>query len=100
MKTSLRIYMEIGKNTSQINLKLPSRLASMAKDYAEYYGFSNVQELIRESLREKIFSEEIREEYIQKIIKEEQKNEWIGKEKSEKLLLKLGKKALQYKNAK
>lgn len=35
--------MEATKNTSQINLKLPAKLVLMAEEYAEYYGYSNVQ---------------------------------------------------------
>ncbi len=92
--------MEIAKNTSQINLKLPSKLVFMAEEYAVYYGYANVQELIRESLREKVFSEEVREEYVKSLMESEKKREWLGKEKSEKLLLELGKKAMEFKNAK
>lgn len=91
--------MEVAKNTSQINLKLPSKLVSMAEEYAEYYGYSNVQELIRDSLREKVFSEEVREDYVKNLIEGEKKREWLGKKKSEELLLELGQKALKYKNA-
>lgn len=92
--------MVIGKNTSQINLKLPSKLICVAEEYADYYGYSNVQELIRDSLREKVFSGEVKEEYINALINSEKKREYLGKEDGEKFLLELGKKALSYKNAK
>lgn len=92
--------MAIGKNTNQINLKLPSKLVSVAEEYADYYGYSNVQELIRDSLREKVFSDEVKEEYINALISSEEKREYLGKEESERFLMELGKKALDYKNAK
>ena len=39
----------------QINLRLPSKLLNNASAYAQKNGFTNVQELIKETLREKIF---------------------------------------------
>ena len=44
--------------TNQINLKLSDRMFSSATKYAEENGFDNLQELVRELLREKLFSEE------------------------------------------
>ena len=41
--------------TTQINLKLPENLLAAAKSYAESYGCRNVQDLIYESVREKVF---------------------------------------------
>ena len=87
--------MAFAKNNSQINLKLPSKLICMAEEYADYYGYSNVQELIRESLREKVFNEEVREDYVKKLVENEKNNEWVGKKKSEELLLEMGKKAME-----
>lgn len=43
--------------TKQINLKLAKNLLKIAEQYAEDYGYRNVQELAAESLREKIFEE-------------------------------------------
>ncbi len=40
---------------SQINLRLPENLLVSAKAYAEKHGFGNVQELVKETLREKLF---------------------------------------------
>ena len=41
--------------TKQVNLKLPPRLYSSAESFADSYGYRNVQDLLVESLREKIF---------------------------------------------
>jgi len=41
--------------TKQINLKLPENLHSAAESYAKNFGFRNIQELISESIREKVF---------------------------------------------
>lgn len=40
---------------TQINLRLSDELLEQSKEYAQKYGFGNVQELIKESLREKLF---------------------------------------------
>ena len=42
---------------TQINLRMPEDLLSTARDYAVKHGFGNVQDLIKESLREKVFEE-------------------------------------------
>ena len=39
----------------QINLKMPANLYSAAESYVQNFGFRNIQELIAESIREKIF---------------------------------------------
>jgi Arc/MetJ-type ribon-helix-helix transcriptional regulator len=87
----------MAKNNTQINLKLPFKLMELAEEYADSYGYTNVQELIRESLREKVFSEKVREEYIDKLIEDEKDSNWLGEQKSNDLLLILGEKALEYK---
>ncbi len=43
----------------QINLRLPENLLLTAKKYAEAHGYSTIQELIKESLREKIFRQDV-----------------------------------------
>ena len=43
--------------TTQINLRLPDNMLDSAKSYAQEYGFSNVQDFIKETLREKLFEE-------------------------------------------
>lgn len=45
----------IDSMNSQINLRLPENLLVSAKIYAEKHGFGNVQELVKETLREKLF---------------------------------------------
>ncbi|HLG24655.1 MAG TPA: hypothetical protein VI564_07035 [Candidatus Nanoarchaeia archaeon] len=42
---------------TQINLRLPQALLSNAKTQAEKLGYGNVQEFIKETLREKLFEE-------------------------------------------
>jgi hypothetical protein len=41
--------------TKQVNVKMSSNLYDAAESFAESYGYRNVQDLITESLREKIF---------------------------------------------
>jgi hypothetical protein len=41
----------------QINLRLPGKLLNNASNYAKKNGFNNIQELIKETLREKLFPE-------------------------------------------
>ena len=42
---------------TQINVRVPDSLLDSAKDYAEKYGYGNVQNFIRETMREKMFDE-------------------------------------------
>lgn len=42
---------------TQINLRISDELLENAREYAKKHGFGNVQELIKESLREKVFEE-------------------------------------------
>ena len=44
---------------TQISLKLSKKMITSAKDYAEEHGFDNLQDLIRELLRKKLFEEEL-----------------------------------------
>ena len=39
----------------QINMKMPENLHEAAESYARNFGFRNIQELMAESLREKVF---------------------------------------------
>jgi Arc/MetJ-type ribon-helix-helix transcriptional regulator len=43
---------------TQINVRLPEELLSEATKYAEKKGFGNIQDLIKEALREKLFEPE------------------------------------------
>ncbi|MDD4878517.1 MAG: hypothetical protein PHO02_05780 [Candidatus Nanoarchaeia archaeon] len=40
---------------AQINLRLPENMLVAAKSYAEKHGFGTLQELLKETLREKLF---------------------------------------------
>lgn len=42
---------------AQVNLRISDELLENAREYAKKHGFGNVQELIKESLREKVFEE-------------------------------------------
>ncbi len=54
--------------TKQINLKLTTNLLEAAESYANAYGYRNLQELIAESMREKIFE---KNEFDENFSKEE-----------------------------
>lgn len=41
--------------TTQINVRLSDQLLDSASTYAQKHGFDNVQELIKSTLREKLF---------------------------------------------
>ncbi|MFA6268852.1 MAG: hypothetical protein WCW13_04870 [archaeon] len=43
---------------TQINLKLSDEVYSQAKKYSKTFGYGNVQEFIRETVREKLFEKE------------------------------------------
>lgn len=42
-------------DTEQINLKISKELMDAAKNYVKNFGYRNVQELVAESMRQKIF---------------------------------------------
>lgn len=42
---------------TQINLRLPEKVLTSATSYAKKHGYSTIQELIKETLREKLFEE-------------------------------------------
>jgi len=53
--------------TKQINLKLPENLFNAANIYAKNFGFANIQELLKASVREKIYNNiEYDESYTKK----------------------------------
>jgi len=81
----------------QINLKLPENLHNAAESYARNFGFRNVQELIAESIREKVFEDnrfdetfsdqeiELIDSLIEKSVKT---REFVSEEELNKILLK------------
>lgn len=42
---------------TQISLKLSDKMFALAKKHAEYKGYDNLQDFIRETIREKLFEE-------------------------------------------
>ena len=47
----------IGIMTTQVNIRLSEELIIGAQKYAKKHGFGNIQELLKETLREKLFPE-------------------------------------------
>ncbi len=43
---------------TQISLKMPPKLYSAAEKYLDKYGYRNIQELVYESVREKVFGKQ------------------------------------------
>lgn len=58
--------------TEQINLRLPQNLLDSAKKYVDDFGYSNIQDLLKEALREKIYPE-LTLDFLQKRVKESEK---------------------------
>ena len=53
---------------SQINLRFNDDFLKRAKTHAKLHGFLNVQEFIRETVREKLYDDvELNKEYIQRL---------------------------------
>lgn len=58
MNENLKYQMvSIGSMNEQINIRLSDELINSARMYAKKHGFGNVQELIKESLRAKVFGD-------------------------------------------
>ncbi len=76
---------------TQVNVRFPDNLLDSAKKYAENSGYGNVQDFIRETVREKVFEEpEITSEQkklIKTLIKATRENNLYGTE--EELFAKL-----------
>lgn len=67
----------------QINVRLPTTLLVNARKHAASHGYGTVQELIKESLREKLFGEELTAQeaaLIRKIITVSKKRNLFGTE--------------------
>ena len=45
---------------TQINVRMSEDLLNKSKDFAKQMGFGNVQDFIRETIREKVFEDDIR----------------------------------------
>lgn len=68
----------------QVNVRLNQNLLSNAKTYAKKHGYSTVQDLIKDSLREKVFEEKTLSDeeamLISKLIEVSEKNSLFGSE--------------------
>lgn len=73
-----------GIMNTQINIRVPDELLEQSREYAKKHGFGNVQELIKESLREKLFEEPAmtKEELVlvKKLVDVTEKNNLFGTE--------------------
>jgi len=79
---------------TQVNLRMPDDLLEEYQNYAQKHGYGNVQELIKESLREKVFErQEISKEellLVKKLVEVSRKKNLFGTE--EELFKKLRRK--------
>lgn len=66
--------------TTQFNVRLSDQMIASANRYVKKHGFGNIQELIKESLREKLFPVELTKEELMLVKKlaqvTEEKNLW------------------------
>ncbi len=71
--------------TKQYNLKLPKAFAAQVESYAEEKGYRNVQELVSESLREKL--DKTKMDLITKLLEKTiEKNDFASEEEVWKVL--------------
>jgi Arc/MetJ-type ribon-helix-helix transcriptional regulator len=49
---------------AQINLRLPEKMIKATQLYAKKNGYNNIQEVIKESLREKLFQNSLNSEEV------------------------------------
>ena len=54
---------------TQLNLKLPENLLVAARTYADSHGYRNIQELVYQSVREKVFESGFDESFTEKEIR-------------------------------
>jgi len=77
----------------QINIRFSEDFLKNAKKYAKEHGYLNIQELIREITREKVYEEEnIRNEYMKKL-KSKEATTFLSEEESAKFHKEMEKKA-------
>jgi hypothetical protein len=71
--------------TTQINLRFSEELLETAKGYAKNNGYLNLQEFIREVVRDKVYDDlEVREEYLE-VLKSKDANTFISDEEADEL---------------
>lgn len=73
--------------TKQLNVKLSTHLYEEAQNYSKSFGYTNIQELIREAIREKIFDSKVKEEYIEKLLNDSNFKDTIGEDNSSKVTI-------------
>lgn len=70
--------------STQISLKLSDKMFDSAKGYVETYGFDNLQDFIRETLREKLFEkEEVKGKLTYLASEKSLTRNWMSKEEDE-----------------
>lgn len=70
---------------SQINLRFSEELLMNTKKYAKNHGYLNIQEFIRETIREKVYGDlEINGDYLDKL-KTKNATTFISDEKADEL---------------
>lgn len=72
----------------QVNIRMTGRMFNTAKGYAEAMGFGNVQEFVREIVRERLFEERLTNEEVSLVQKLANATERKKLYKSEKELFK------------
>ncbi|HUW66541.1 MAG TPA: hypothetical protein VMW20_00655, partial [Candidatus Nanoarchaeia archaeon] len=55
LNTNNYILVSMTSVSTQINIRLPSKLQLAAEQYTENFGYRNIQEFILEAIRDKIF---------------------------------------------
>lgn len=83
----------IGTMNRQINLRLSDNLLASAERYAQKNGFSNLQEFIKETIREKIYEKteftKQEAELVKKALKKiEKEDKWVTEKELFKMLRK------------
>lgn len=70
--------------STQISLKLSDKMLAEAKKYARLHGYDQLQDLIRETLREKLFEREnVSGLYTYKASEASLAKNWLRKEEDE-----------------
>jgi len=76
----------------QINLRLPSKLLAKTRQYATEHGYGTVQDLIEETVRERVFEEKLTPKemkLVERVIKDaDENNGWGTEEELRKILRK------------
>ena len=83
--------------TTQINVRISDAFLDNVKEHAKIQGYLNLQEYIREAIREKMFNElEVRKDYLKKL-RSKEATTFLSKKNSKKFYEELKSKALNTK---